>query len=98
MVVETTKQVQKIERDDTDKMIAHGAGSKGVSVIRFLLQQPIVQVSDIEKHIGKSRGTATKLINIAEQLGIIEQINEGRRNRKYIYKQYVDILSEGCEL
>ncbi|BCE00689.1 Fic family protein [Marinicellulosiphila megalodicopiae] len=98
MVVETTKQVQKIERDDTDKMIAQGAGSEGVNVIRFLLQQPIVQVSDIEKHIGKSRGTATKLINIAEQLGIIEQISKGKRNRKYIYKQYVDILSEGCEL
>jgi len=63
-----------------------------------LLQQPVIQISDIERHIQKSRGTATKLVNLAEQLGIIQQISKGRRNRKYAYAEYVGILSEGTEL
>ena len=42
--------------------------------------------------------TATKLVNLAEQLGIIQQISKGRRNRKYAYAEYVAILSEGTEL
>ena len=91
-------RVQKLERDETDRIIAAGVGSDGVSFVRLLLQQPIIQISDIEQHIQKSRGTATKLVNLAEQLGIIQQISKGRRNRKYAYAEYVAILSEGTEL
>jgi hypothetical protein len=92
------RRVQKLERDDTDRIIAEGVGSNGVSFIRLLLQQPIIEIIDVEQHIQKSRGTATKLINVAEQLGIIQQISKGRRNRKYAYAEYVAILSEGTEL
>ncbi len=98
MVVDTTRRVQKVERVDTDRMIEAGAGSDGVSVIRLLLQQPIIQIADVEKHLQKSRTTVTKLINQLESLGIIKQISEGRRNRKYAYSEYVAILSEGTEL
>jgi hypothetical protein len=28
----------------------------------------------------------------------LKQISEGKRNRKYAYKAYIDILSEGTEL
>ena len=69
MVIDTTREVQKIERNDTDRIIAAGAGSEGVNFVRLLLQQPIIQ-----------------------------QITEGKRNRKYSYTQYVAILSEGAEL
>jgi len=98
MVIDTTRRVQKLERDDTDKMIAEGAGTDGVSFIRLLLQQPIIKINDLEQHLQKSRGTVTKLITLAERLGVIEQISPGRRNRKYAYKHYVAILSEGTEL
>lgn len=98
MVIDTTRRVQKLERDDTDRMIALGAGSDGVAFIRLLLQQPIIQINDLEKHLQKSRGTATKLVSLAEQLGVVQQITPGRRNRKYAYKDYVGILSEGTEL
>lgn len=79
-------------------LIAAGAGSDGVSFIRLLQQQPIIQISDLEQHVQKSRSTATKLVNLAEELGIIKQISQGRRNRKYAYTEYVAILSEGTEL
>lgn len=98
MVIDTTRRVQKLEREDTDRMIAAGAGSDGVAFIRLLLQQPIIQINDLEQHLKKSRGTATKLVSLAEQLGVVQQISAGRRNRKYSYKDYVAILSEGTEL
>ncbi len=98
MVIDTTRRVQKLERVDTDRMIAAGGSSDGVSFIRLLLQQPIIQINDLEQHLQKSRGTATKIVNMAEQLGIIGQISAGRRNRKYAYSEYVAILSEGTEL
>lgn len=98
LVIETTRRVQRLERDDIDAIVAAGAGSQGIAFIRLLLQQPVVQVKDIEQKLAISFGTANKIIGLAEQLGILAQISQGKRNRKYIYKSYVDILAEGTEL
>lgn len=98
MVIDTTRRIQKLERDHTDAIVAAGAGSQGIAFIRLLLQQPVVQVKDVERILSVSFGTANKIIALAEGLGIVQQISRGRRNRKYIYKNYVDILAEGTEL
>lgn len=45
-----------------------------------------------------ANGTANKIIALAESLGIVQQISQGKRNRKYIYKRYDDILAEGTEI
>lgn len=97
-VIDTTRKIQLLERTDTDHMLAEGAGSDGVNFIRFLLQQPIVQIKDIEQNLGISRAKAAKLINLAEQLSIVEQLTSRKRNRKYSYRKYVDILSIGTEI
>ena len=97
MVIDTTRRIQKLERDDTDRIIAAGAGSDGVSFIRLLLRQPIILIGDLEQHLNKSRATASKLVKKAEELEIITQISPGRRNRKYAYSKYVSILSEGTQ-
>lgn len=98
MVIDTTRRIQQLEREDSDRLIAAGAGADGISTLRYLMQQPIVLIQDIEKHLGKSRNTATKVINTAETLGILKQISQGKRNRKYAYQAYVNILSEGTEI
>ena len=98
MVIDTTRRIQQLERQDSDRLIEVGAGSDGLATLRFLMQQPIVQIQDIENCLGKSRNTATKIVNTAVSLGILKQINKGKRNRKYAYQTYVDILSEGTEI
>lgn len=98
MVIETTRRVQLLERKDIDAIVAAGAGSQGIAFIRLLQQQPVVLVKDIEHKLAISFGTANKLIALAEQLAILQQISQGKRNRKFIYKPYVDILAEGTEL
>lgn len=98
MVIDTTRRVQLLERTDIDAIVATGAGSQGIGFIRLMLQQPVVQVKDIEQALAVSFGTANKIIALAESLGIVQQISQGKRNRKYIYKQYVDILAEGTEI
>ena len=98
MVIDTTRRVQLLERTDIDAIVAAGAGSQGIGFIRLMLQQPVVQVKDVEQALAVSFSTANKIIAVAEQLGIVQQISQGKRNRKYIYKHYVDILAEGTEI
>lgn len=98
MVIDTTKRIQALERNDIDALVAAGAGSEGIAFIRFLLRQPVVQVRDIQNNLDVSYTKANKLRSLAEELGIVIQISTGTRNRKYSYHSYISILSEGTEM
>lgn len=98
MVLATTKKIQALERQDSDRLVDHGEGSHGLVLLRGLMRQPVVLVKDVARIVGVSYTKANSLINVCENMGILQQINRGRRNRKFVYKAYVDILSEGTEL
>lgn len=98
MVLETTKRIQALERSDIDRLVAAGEGSHGISLLRGLMRQPVVMVQDVANIAGVSYNKANALIAACEELGILRQISKGRRNRRFMYDEYVNILSEGTEL
>ncbi|MCC5796651.1 MAG: Fic family protein [Methylophaga sp.] len=97
-VVSTTKRLQQLERENMDRLIAANAGQEGIQLLRYLMRQPVVMVKDISKALDVSYGKANKLIAVFESVELLQQINQGRRNRKFAYKAYIDILAEGTEL
>lgn len=96
-VVNTTRAIQKLERRDIDRVLESGAGPAGVLLLRHLMKQPVMRVSDIEKALKISYSKANNLAADMEKLGVLKQITIGRRNRKFKYNEYVQILSEGTE-
>lgn len=96
-VVKTTKAIQQLERRDIDRVLESSAGHAGVLLLRQLMKQPVVRVQDIEKVLKISYSKANNLAADMEKLGILKQITAGRRNRKFKYNEYVQILSEGTE-
>lgn len=98
MVLQTTKRIQALERTDSDRLVAHGEGSYGLALLRALMRQPVVTANDVARMVGVSYTKANSLIAACENLGILRQIGTGKRNRKFIYNDYVGILSEGTEL
>lgn len=98
MVLQTTKRIQVLERSDSDRLVAHGEGSYGLTLLRGLMRQPVVMANDVARMVGVSYTKANSLIAACEDLGILRQVGTGKRNRKFIYNDYVGILSEGTEL
>ncbi|MDD2557572.1 MAG: Fic family protein [Desulfuromonas sp.] len=98
MVLETTKRIQALERADSDRLVAAGEGSHGLTLLRSLMKQPVVMANDVASLIDVSYNKANALLANCERLGIVRQINQGRRNRRFMYQAYVDILAEGTEL
>lgn len=96
-VVNTTRAIQQLERRDIDRVLESSAGHAGVLLLRQLMKQPVVRVQDIEKVLKISYSKANNLAADMEKLGILKQITAGRRNRKFKYNEYVQILSEGTE-
>jgi cell filamentation protein, protein adenylyltransferase len=98
MVLETTRRIQALERTDSDRLVAGGEGSHGINLLRGLMLQPVVTANDVARIVGVSYTKANSLIATCERLGVLRQSSRGKRNRKFMYKAYVDILSEGTEL
>jgi Fic family protein len=98
MVVETTRRIQALERNDSDRLVAAGEGAHGLTLLRALLRQPVVTVNDVARLVGISYSKANNLIALCEELGILQQLNRGRRNRRFGYREYIAILSEGTEV
>ncbi|HAD03343.1 MAG: cell filamentation protein Fic [Desulfuromonadales bacterium GWD2_61_12] len=98
LVVETTRRIQALERTDSDRLVAAGEGSHGLILLRALLRQPVVTVKDVSRLVGVSYSKANNLIAACEELEILQQLNRGRRNRRFGYRPYIAILSEGTEM
>ncbi|MHB8564804.1 MAG: Fic family protein [Acidiferrobacteraceae bacterium] len=96
-VAQTTKAIQQLERRDIDRVLESRAGHAGILLLRHLMKQPVVRVNDIEKALKISHSKANNLAADMEALGVLKQITVGRRNRKFKYNEYVQILSEGTE-
>lgn len=94
-VVNTTKAIQRLERTDTDRILQGNSGHSGVLLLRYLMEQPVVRVKDVEEVLKTSYSKANNLISEMEAIGIMKQITKGKRNRKFIYQDYVNILAEG---
>lgn len=97
-VISTTKRLQQLERDDTERLLAANAGQEGIQLLRHLMQQPVVMVRDVQQALGVSYGKANALVSTFDEAGLLEQISHGRRNRRFSYKRYIDILAEGTEI
>jgi len=97
-VINTTRRLQHLEREDTDRLIQSPAGLNGLLLMRLLMRQPVVRVKDVQGALSISYNNANALIARARALGILEQTSSVRRNRKFLYREYIAILAEGTEL
>ena len=61
----------------------------------YLLQHPFLEAEDIKNLVGVSKPTANKLLENLMTIEIVELVEDKKRYRQYVYKKYVDILSEG---
>lgn len=96
--IQTTRRLQQLERDNTDRLMSSNTGIKAIQLLRLLMRQPVIKVKDVERELSFNYSIANRLISEFEDLNIIRQISEGRRNRKFIYREYIDIIAEGTEL
>lgn len=61
-------------------------------VIEELYRNPIINVSKVEKVVGKSTVSSYKLIADLEKLGVLKEITGGQRGRAYVFKDYIDLF------
>ena len=98
--IESIQKIVQLKAKDTEKIrsISKGNISNLLSVYDYLLKHPFVEAGDIRNLLDLSKPTINKLFDSLAELEILELVEEKQRYRQYVYKEYVDILSEGTAL
>jgi len=85
---------------DADRERIRGLGRIAGSCLQLhelLTRHPIVNIAQAAERTEINRTTITNCIGRLEELDILRELTGNRRNRLFVYEQYVEVLSEGTE-
>ena len=97
--VSTTQRLSRMFQDDHDRIEAAGGRRTG-SALRVhdaLKAQPILSLPLVCRATTLSFQTAASAMELLAQHGIAREITGKRRDRLFVYEQYLSILKEGTE-
>lgn len=104
-IIETSLQASKAASEilhlfEVDRNRIDTLGRPAASALRIhqLLQQtPLIGVPSAAQKLGISAPTVTKSIQHLENLGIIREVTGKPYNRRFIYREYMNILNRGTD-
>lgn len=94
--IRTFRKIIKLKEDMERNRLAQ-LGKKiphSRALLYFLFRSPIVTASDVVKESGVTAKTANGLIRDFVRLGILQQINEGERNRRFAFSEYLGLFKD----
>jgi Fic family protein len=96
--VQTAQRLAALFEQDRDRVQSLGrAMASTLRVLDALCQRPVITVNEAARRAGVTFPTATKGINALLELGIVRELTGQRRNRVFMYDQYIAMLNEGTE-
>ncbi len=96
--IENTKKIVHLH-DKHEKLLWKNKISSPLAVILLekIFYHPIFSIGMIQKKLGVSFQSAVTLVQQFEDIGIIKEVTGKKRGKRYVYTQYLKILSEGTK-
>ena len=98
--ISSIQKIIELKKADIEKIrnIPKGNISNLLLIYDYLLRHPFLETEDIRRLSDLSKPTVNKLLETLTELEILELVEEKKRYKQYVYRKYVDILSEGTIL
>ena len=98
--INSIQKISELKKKDIEKIRKFSSGNIAnlLLLYEYLLKHPFVEAEDIKKLVSVSKPTVNKLLENLMDMEILELVEDKKRYRQYVYKKYVDILSEGTIL
>lgn len=95
--VQTAKDINILFENDLTKINTLGrAKFSCIQILTYLQKLPQVSVPLVSRALEMAAPTARSSLEHMLTLGIIEEISEKKRDRVYVYRQYLNILEDGA--
>lgn len=96
--VNTAKNLIALINDHEAKVNNMGrASSTALVVYRCFVKQPVLNANAIQTQTSLSAATIHSSLENLIKLGILEEVSQKKRNKIFVYKEYINILNEGTE-
>ena len=93
-----TRALLQLFHEDRERIESLGqAASSALRVFSQFQAAPILSVTKIAGILGLSIPTVNSALRNLGELGIAEELTGRRRGHLFVYRRYLDILSEGTE-
>lgn len=73
-----------------DQPQARGLGGNGLRLLDLLFRRPLANVRLVREELGVSFATAGRLVGEFVDLGLLQEVTGGRRNRVFRYTPYLE--------
>ncbi|OGU64274.1 MAG: cell filamentation protein Fic [Stygiobacter sp. GWC2_38_9] len=94
--IDTFQKILKLRNEIEDKRIVT-LGRKlpmAKNVINYLYKNPLIQVSHVVDELKISKQTANTIINDFVRLGILKEVTGLKKNRMYLFEEYVELFKK----
>ncbi|MDO9529876.1 MAG: Fic family protein [Syntrophales bacterium] len=97
--METAKKILELQSNHRSLLWKKKISSPiAVGMLESLFHKPYISVNDVAKEFNISFQSASTLVSQFEKTGILEEITGRKRDKRYMYAEYVNILSEGTQI
>ena len=97
--VETMRKLLELFARDRERIQARLPGRRGLSALRVhdvLKQRAVTSISLASTATGLTPPTVASAIEELRQMGIVNEMTERQRNRRFLYVEYFKTLDEGA--
>ena len=94
--VSTARHLRELIERDQEKLERYGRrASSALRVHQAFVNHPVHSISSISKATGLAYSVASSGVRLLEEIGMVREITRKRRNRLYVYDEYMSVLNEG---
>lgn len=99
-VVDLSHKITDLQKKNKElvRKSMHRYSAKEIELLEKIYIHPIFSVNKVKDICGISYNTAKGIIKRFVDLNIVTDKTDKKRNRKYFFKEYIELLNEGTEL
>lgn len=96
--VATAQRLRVLFARDRARVRGLKSANSLLRVHRALQERPIASVQDVSERTGLAYATASRGLAALDAAGLVVELTDYKRNRRFAYREYLAILNEGTEL
>lgn len=92
---ETSKKILDLQKNCQNLVHQNfGNSALALKLTDYLFQQPFLNAKKIQENLGCSPATSINLLNRFVEIGLLNEVTGGRRNRFYRFSKYMELFKQ----
>lgn len=90
--IHTFERILKLKSEVEDRALRKGSRTGSIQmVLEYLYKRPVITARIVSSITGQSLATSYSIVSDMEELGILQEITGGKRNRSYLFADYLNL-------